>query len=201
MLKLLDFVNMEPITYESMKSYLRKHGIIFTEEGEKIGYEPIVFTKNNENFFSLENRGPQMFRYLPPTRMNERSMETALMKSQVEYRNFLKSCMSGQFDLDFVNSRLSTFDHIGIELTHTEEPFNFNFSLTYKPQKFEDYIDVYSICAIIFNREAAKLSRIRNCRQCGNYFYPITLKADFCGTKCRNSYHYRKNKLKLVKSN
>ena len=122
-----------------------------------------------------------------------------LTVSQAEYRGFLDECISGNLNLNFVNSR--------VQLLNTEKPgYDIEFQPgenTWLPKVFlfgqrirsvEDYIDLNSILFPLYSHEGERFSLTRKCKHCGNYFPAKTKRAEFCCDQCRKDSFRLNNK-------
>jgi hypothetical protein len=194
--KLIEFANLKKITYQSVESFLRRHGIYFTIDGEQRGYEKACYTKNSASKFLFEDAPDVEIQYrgafLSRSPENELKMEACLKSSQREYREFLEACVRGGLPVDFVKDRISQFKGANLTVAPTDNPFRVSFELDLNPRDIETHVDIYEILYPAWNGEGDQFSRVKYCKNCSNFFCARSLKADFCSVKCKNAYNYRK---------
>ena len=192
MRKLLEFANMKEINYSALEAYHRRYNIFFTVDGQNAGGERAVFTKQSRYFFSFDETELDLF--LSPSPENEKTLSDLLKVSQKEYCDFLDSCIAGEPDIVLVNERIAQFSAHDLKASRTDEPFKFSFEINFSPRNLENYLDVFSIIYPFWREEGESFFRIKKCKHCENYFHAGSLKAEFCGKKCRNAFNYIKNR-------
>jgi hypothetical protein len=198
MQKLLDFVNIDKITYGKLETFYRHHRIFFSEHGMKKGSERYVSTKQSDKFFSFDHIQDSDFLndyekslWFQPTPENEKALASLLKVSQQEYRSFLDSCIFGDMDGFFVSERMDNFSDLDLKAIKIDN-FKFNFDLQAVPKNLEEHIDLFEILYPLWRGEGETFGRVKKCKFCENYFFAVSLKAEFCARKCRNAFNYRK---------
>ena len=173
MRKLIEFANLKKITYQSVESFLRRHGIFFTIDGEQHGYEKACYTKNSASKFLFDDAPDVENQYkgalLPRSPENELKMEACLKSSQREYREFLEACVRGGLPIDFVKGRISQFRGANLAVAPTDEPFRVSFELDFSHRDIETHIDIYEILYPLWNGEGEQFSRVKHCKNCSGF--------------------------------
>ena len=117
----------------------------------------------------------------------------AFMRIVAWFRVFMSGCANGTIDVDTLNR----FKHVkGVVLEFRPAKNSMTPALTVAElhntgdDVIERKILSHFIYPFIFSGQGNDLAKIKKCRQCGAWFAGVRLSATFCGSKCRNTFHY-----------
>lgn len=125
---------------------------------------------------------------------NSLALKQAFRTVVTWFQTFMAGCTAGVMDVATLN-RYKTTRALIMEFRATKDRMN---PVLAPVGLRDDGIDLPIERAIIlswiypfiFSGNGKELTKMRRCRQCGNFFMGVRLSAAFCSTKCRMAYNY-----------
>lgn len=196
-------------TSNNLINIFAKNGVYWTERGKEIGFDTSFSTKNyhvalmendplcklyarNKSDLDKETRDKYI---IPGENDYENKIQKAVGQVRKEIRTWLEYIVENNgIDYQRLKGFLDKNKMAIVAFSETDNPFQPNIGISYGLPELENYIIAREFIWPIFKHEGDRLSRLRQCPECNDFFFASDIRSVYCSRKCRNTTHNKKQK-------